>query len=125
MLQLWAAELANDDFFIRVIPRSEILHEKISPVPECIEGEYYGEVRWGIGMLAWPEDAYPKRTSFAYKFSNFDCVRLSWPGGLPFAAEPVENDLKEAGLLDKIQAFVSIFPEDHSFTEPHFFGTLQ
>ena len=124
MLQLWAAELANVDFFIRIIPRSEISHEITSPVPECIKGEYYGDVRWGAGMLAWPEDAYPKRTSFAYKFSDIDCVRLTWPGGLQDKMGWVENELEEAGLLSKIQEFVSIFPYDHPATEPHFFGSF-
>lgn len=124
MLQLWADEFSTVDFFIRIIPRSEIFHENITPVPECIEGEYYGEVRWGIGMLAWPEDAYPKRMSFAYKFSDVDRERLSWPGGLQDKMGWVENELKDAGLLDKIQEFVSIFPYDHPATEPHFFGSF-
>jgi len=102
MLQLWADEFSTVDFFIRIIPRSEILHEIISAVPECIKGEYYGEVRWGSGVVAWPEDDYRKRIPCAYKFSNNGPVRLSWPSGLPYATEPVENDLKESGLFDKI-----------------------
>ncbi len=124
MLQLWAGEWAADDFLIRIIPPGDLEKENISPVPKCIEGEYYGEVRWGSTLVAWPEDDYKKNVPIAYQISDFKSQKLSWPGGLEDLGLSLEGDLKDAQLAAKIREFISIFPCDRPSTEPHLFGSF-
>lgn len=123
MLQLWAGEW-GEDFLIRIIPPAELEEENMSPVPECIEGEYYGEVRWGSALIAWPEDDYKKKVPIAYQITEFKSKKLSWPGDLEGLSFSLEEELKDAQLVDKIRDFVSIFPCDRPSTEPHLFGSF-
>jgi hypothetical protein len=124
MLQLWAGEFATDDFFIRIVPRDEITKENMSPVPGCIKGEYYGEVRWGGAIVAWPEDDYKKNIPCAYEISNYSSQKLSWPGSLEDQISWFEDDVEDITLMNKINEFISIFPYDHPSTEPHLFGSF-
>lgn len=124
MLQLWGGEFGTDDFFIRIVPSSELKKENIAPVPDCIQDEYYGEVRWGSSMIAWPEDDYKKNTPCVYQIVSHTSQKLSWPGCLEDQISCFEDDFKDTRLLDKIKKFVSIFPYDHPSTEPHFFGSF-
>ncbi len=123
MLQLWAGEW-GEDFLIRIIPPAEIEEENMSLIPECIKGEYYGEMRWGITLIAWPEDDYKKKVPIAYEITEFKLQKLSWPGDLEGLSFSLEEELKDAQLVDKIREFVSIFPCDHPSTEPHLFGSF-
>lgn len=123
MLQLWAGEFGTDDFFIRIVPSYELKKENISSVPECIQGEYYGDVRWGSAIIAWPEDDYKKNIPCAYQILNHSSKKLSWPGGLEDLSW-FEDDLKDTKLLDTIRQFVSMIPYDHPSTEPHLFGSF-
>jgi hypothetical protein len=124
MLQLWGGEWGEDDFLFRIIPRPELKKKNMSAIPECIEGEYYGDVRWGSGLVAWPENHYKKNVPISYQISDFKLQKLNWPGGLDDMVSCLEADLKDTQLAGRIVEFVSIFPCNRPSTEPHLFGSF-
>lgn len=124
MLQLWAGEFGTDEFFIRILPSDNLKKENITPVPECIRGEYFGEVRWGSSMVAWPEDDYKKSIPCVYQITGHSSQRLCWPGCLEDQISWFDDNLKDRSLISRIKDFISMFPYDHPSTEPHLFGSF-
>lgn len=122
MLQLWGGEWGTDDVIIRVIPRSELEKENISSVPECIDSEYYGELRWVDG---WPELDYKKKVPCSHEIMPIDAKRIFyWPLGLEDIFLAVEGKIEDVNILEKVKIFSSIFPYYSPSTEPHLFGSF-
>jgi hypothetical protein len=125
LLQLWVDGFLPDDYLVRVIPRDECTAENLSPVPECIDSEYFDEIeRTGDSDLAWPAVHYKKRVPSVYVFEENFAKNLSWADGLEEDYSNVSPYITDTQIQDDLKKFVSIFPYDNPSTEPHFFGTF-
>lgn len=121
MLQLWAGEWGTDEIIIRIIPYDELKKENITPVPQCIDEEYYGELRWSD---AWPEVDYKMKVPCSHEILPINSKRMYWPLGLEDSFGEFELKMTDMQLQEKIRQFISIFPYDSPSTEPHLFGSF-
>lgn len=125
IFQLWVDGFLPDDFFIRIIPREEWNTENLSPVPECIDSEYYDEIeRTGDSFLAWPAIHYKKKVPAVYIFEGAFGKNLTWSGDLEVALSLILDTIDDSQIVEDLTQLISIFPNNNPSTEPHLFGTF-
>lgn len=125
IFQLWVDGFLPDEYVIRIIPREECVSEALSPVPECIDSEYYDEIeRTGDSDLAWPAIHYIKKVPAVYIFEEKFGKNLSWSGDLEGALSHIVGKIDNSRIVEDLKHFISLFPNDNPSTEPHLFGTF-
>ena len=125
IFQLWVDGFLPEDYIIRIIPREECVSEALSPVPECIDSEYYDEIeRTGDSYLAWPAVHYKKKVPAVYIFEGKFGKNLSWSGDLEGALSHIFDKIDGSQIFEDLKDFISLFPGDNPSTEPHLFGTF-